>query len=332
MRYHAFMTNRGTYQFPAQTADDNNFPSAVTDTTRIYGMDGGLDLYGNDPTPQEIGSISLSWWIFDDPATGAMTRHVDSAKAMAGWGRGRLFAAEDAPKAGLRWTFARLNDLNASRNVQNTPHRRRQIRATFQAPSPHWRGSLSQPWWFDAGFALDNDYYLDGQHYLDHNDYLDDNIYLIPEAIVRSLDDGESTTFINYGNHAVKPSITVAAMTPAYITSAPVQIGPDLYTDQRGSDINTFTLEHYWGGKLRSSVRYSGFLSGTDREHVVIDCERLTVVEHGTWGIRPAYAKYERVAGFPFPLLYPGENTFRLTGTFGSAGALLTVDTLHGWY
>lgn len=332
MKYLAFMTNRGIYQFPPQTADDNNFPSAVTDTTRIYGMDGGLDLYGDDPTPQEIGSISLSWWLFDDPPTGAMTRLLDTAKAMAGWGRGRLFAAEDDPTAGLRWTFARLNDLNTSRNVQNTPHRRRQIRATFQAASPHWRGSVSHPWSFDSGISLDTAYHLDGQHYLDHNINLDDNINLIPEAVVRSLNSGQPTTFINDGNHAVKPTITVAAMTPAWVISSAVQIGPNLYLDQRGSDIHTFTLEHFWGGKLRSSIRYTGSLSGHHREHVVIDCERLTVTEHGTWGIRPAYDKCQRLAGFPFPLLYPGENTLRLTGNFGPAGALLTVDTLHGWY
>lgn len=330
MRFLRFAHQRGIYEFPLQTNDDNNFPNLVPDVARIYGMDGGLDQYGDRRAPQEIGTLRVGWWVFAT-VPGEISDDIDAALAMADWGKGRLFMQPENALRGHRWAKARINNIQDSREVSAVPHRQRKLQATFNVNWPAWRGSLSQPFSLDSGIDLDTGWYLDGTHYLDDGLILDDGWNLnAPKAEV-NVTSGAAITVRNWGNHDTKPVITLAAESGGWVIGNAVVIGDEVF-DAYGSDLQDVTVTQAWNGEVVSSWRYLGALEGQTRESVVIDCEALTVTAQTATGNQSGYSQFVPLTGFGFNTVRPGDNTFQVAGNFGERGVKVRIEFEDAWY
>lgn len=132
-----------------------NFADLVPITSRIPGVDGGFDEYGDVAAPSEIGSISFEMVLSEDRRA-EMQRKVDVLRGLARLGVQRL--AVDTWDDGLnyRYCWARVNNVQVSDNVTAVSHRVNRVQITFQVSSPRWQEiSENDALYGEAVFGVD---------------------------------------------------------------------------------------------------------------------------------------------------------------------------------
>jgi hypothetical protein len=131
----------GAYSFPdTQSSIINNFGDTVPRTTRLPGMSGGFDEYGDDAAAHEIGRVTVRFWLHaDTPA--AMQGKRDAVRAMARYGRATLTTLDDYGVQ--RSTKARVNSIQMPDDVIARAQRTQQVTVDFQVALPRWYSTAS---------------------------------------------------------------------------------------------------------------------------------------------------------------------------------------------
>lgn len=144
------------YSFPtdAQVSYNDNFAEIVTRTNRMPGADGGLDEYGNERSPHEVGTISAEFWLhYDSPDE--ETSKLEAFRQMGDWGKQLLYMQPTGQRGTERWCWARVNNINTSQNANDVPHKRQRAKIIFQASDPFWYGAGNQKLW-DSTYDWDS--------------------------------------------------------------------------------------------------------------------------------------------------------------------------------
>lgn len=143
------------YSFPQadQISYNDNFAELVTRTTRMPGAHGGLDEYGSERSPHEVGTISTDFWLHYDSLAEAVSK-LEAFRQMGDWGKQLLYMLPVGQNQTARWCWARVDNISSPQNVKDMPHQRQRTKIVFQASDPFWYGAGNQKLW-------DSTYYWD---------------------------------------------------------------------------------------------------------------------------------------------------------------------------
>lgn len=146
----------GTYTFEDMGVRiSTNFADLVPITSRIPGVSGGFDEYGDVAAPSEIGSISFEM-VLDEDRPSEMQRKRDALRGLARLGVQRLIVQTWDEDANYRYCMARVNNVQVSDNVNAVSHRVNRVQITFQVSSPRWQDlSASDALYGEAVFGED---------------------------------------------------------------------------------------------------------------------------------------------------------------------------------
>lgn len=336
MRLVKFTGRHGTYEFPPQTDGRDNFGDLVPSTSRLAGVNGGIDDYNIREAPQSIGNIQAGWWLIPDeydPVNSTITLMKDAARAMLKWGKQTLFIQPEDARYGKRHVQARLNNLNASENVRDVPHQRQKVSASFQVNDPAWQGDFA-PIFLDDGHYLDDGWHLDGTLYLDDGLVLDDGYALPAMKLEAEATNGGVYTVTNNGTHDARPILKIAARSESWSIGDGNLVGQEPYLDfGAGSPVNTVTVKRITGGALQDEFRWTGYLESG--EELIIDSARLAVTHSSNEGEITGYPYFTPVIGFGFMAIPPGDSELEIYGGFGTGdgdSAHIEMHFQDTWY
>lgn len=143
------------YAFPdtsvLQQSMSDNFANAVPRTTRLPGLQGGFDEFGDEEAPAEIGKVTLDLNLFAD-ARSDMTALLDALRAMKSWGKKRLYMQLDDSGEDVRWCNARINHIQSPSDLK-TLGVHHHVKVIWQAPDPYWYTQGTEAWSWGDGTA-----------------------------------------------------------------------------------------------------------------------------------------------------------------------------------
>ena len=130
----------GAYTFPDTVPDSgevlrSNFGNAVPRTSRLPGMDGGYDEYGDDAAAGEIGNVRARFMLVAATAA-AMQTARDAVMATARYGRATLTVETFA--GGQRFTKARVNNIAMNSEHDAYSEKLCEVTVDFQVALPRW--------------------------------------------------------------------------------------------------------------------------------------------------------------------------------------------------
>lgn len=142
----------GSQEFAFHFVQDwrDNFAEVVPRTQRLPALDGGFDELGDLPAPAEIGNVQVNFALVSETLAG-MTAQLDALRALARWGKGRLYMQVADGTQGERWCWARLNNLSTPHNYARHTDLFMRVQASFQVSDPHWYEQGRWAWaWGDG--------------------------------------------------------------------------------------------------------------------------------------------------------------------------------------
>lgn len=135
----SYIVSFDDYNFPERGIHlETNFADAVPRTTRLPGLDGGYDEFGDDPAPSEIGRVNARLRL--NAASGsAMQTTRDELRGLAAIGRGSLVMQ---PSGGTvfaqRWAWARINSVQVVEKMHAVTDRVQDISIDWQVSDSRW--------------------------------------------------------------------------------------------------------------------------------------------------------------------------------------------------
>lgn len=134
-----FVTVDGLYTFPDARIQSFNgrFGGVVTHTNRLPGTDGAYDQHGNAAAPLEVGSVRVTWGIYDDSGED-LDAQRDEILAMAAWGKGMLYAQPTITGAAERFCFARVTNISIPERPSEATEIIQTVTIDFQVTDPRW--------------------------------------------------------------------------------------------------------------------------------------------------------------------------------------------------
>lgn len=134
-----FVTTNGVYTFPDGLVQSFNgrFGGVVAHTNRLPGLSGAYDQHGIDPAPGELGSVRVSFGLVDESGAELDTQR-DLIMAMAGWGRGMLFAQPTISGATERFCWSRVNNISVPERPSEFTEFHQIVTIDFQVSDPRW--------------------------------------------------------------------------------------------------------------------------------------------------------------------------------------------------
>lgn len=130
------LTKFGTFEFQNKAIRvTKNFANVVPATVRLPGLDGGFDEYGIEASPSEIGNITVELMLNESNPT-EMQRKRDAYLGLAALGTRRLYFDTLDYRAGQRWVYAKVNNVQMSDNFPQQTHTRITVTINFQVVYP----------------------------------------------------------------------------------------------------------------------------------------------------------------------------------------------------
>jgi hypothetical protein len=135
----------GDYTFPPGVAISDNFGDVVTRTQRLPGASGGLDGYGNQRAPTEIGNVQISFPLFyewakttysESNAADAMLAARDALRGLILDGTQKL--TKPVGSSGARWCWARVQNVPSRENEDDHTRLLQRVQLNFQVADPRW--------------------------------------------------------------------------------------------------------------------------------------------------------------------------------------------------
>lgn len=326
MRLIKFAGRWGSYTFPPQPSGSNNFTEVIANSTRLPGVDGGFDVLGQRRANQAIGNISGEWWL----QNASMTTLRDTVGAMAGWGKSRLFSAVwDGSREDKRWTWARVNNLRMPENVTSRPDMQQKASANFQVSDPGWKGGQKLIY-MDAGHIMDDGWSHDGALYMDEGHLMDSGLYHNPPKVDQQMNSGDSATVTHRGTRPAKAILTIAASTneEGFLGDG-TTLGDGGYMDSAVGPVGGLRVIFSANGKTDSEFLWGDTMQPGER--LIIDAEAQTVMVDGRTD-RTGYPSFQRIVGYGFITVPPGESTLTITGGIPDSGCHVTLDFWDEFY
>lgn len=130
-----------------QVSLNDNFTNVLTRTSRLPGVDGGFDEFGDDKSPNAVGNVSVSFWVKKN-SLAEMTRRIRELDAMVSWGVSRLYKQPTDPNEPELFADARVDNISRPQHVLRSTHRQINISMDFQIRVPGWlvQGTESFLW------------------------------------------------------------------------------------------------------------------------------------------------------------------------------------------
>ena len=150
MRLTKFGSGSNFYTFPAQTELSDNFGDLVQRAVRLPRVSGGYRVYGDSPSPSEVGTLRTAFWLMPDDIS-TLQALVDEVNGLKRLGVARLYAQQRSGIGSERWCFAEVSSIQMAENVQNVPHIRQRVQVNFQVTDPYWLELNNESWvWGDG--------------------------------------------------------------------------------------------------------------------------------------------------------------------------------------
>lgn len=150
-----FVSRFGTYTFPdTEQALSDNFKDVVTKSTRLPGVDGGIDEYGTGRAPSAVGNINFSFYLVSSTLEG-MQPKLDTLGALRSWGVGALFYQPTDLSLPVRWAFCRISRIDTPKRLDKQPDRFQLVQMSLQASQPYWYAGGTERLWDDGGLFDD---------------------------------------------------------------------------------------------------------------------------------------------------------------------------------
>lgn len=144
----------GTYTFPNYLADwEDNFSELETRAMRLPGLDGGFNNDGDEPSPTQIGRVTLALTIISDTRAG-MDALRDAASALASSGVQKLTHDPLEPTAANRWCFAKIKEINMPEKLDEHTDLWQRVKIEFLVADPHWYVTNKWPWEIGDGSII----------------------------------------------------------------------------------------------------------------------------------------------------------------------------------
>lgn len=149
------LTKFHTFAFAYDQDYRDNFADVLARTSRVVGASGGLDEFGRGVALSEVGNIQASFFLISEDSRAGMTALRDELKEMLGWGVKKLWMQPSDPTAKLRWTYARVNNLNIPERRDRHTDLWQKYTVSFQCSDPRW---YSHPTaiLFDSGYTFNS--------------------------------------------------------------------------------------------------------------------------------------------------------------------------------
>lgn len=328
MRLDRFITKQGSYTFPDQTSGQLLFGEVTPSTKRLAGMDGGFDEYRDRRAPQGIGNVRAEWWLTPEDRL-LIRAQKDTAAKMLHYGSGRLFQfVEDTNDTArdLRWTRARINNLQMPENVRDMPHLRQRVTANFQAADPAWYGIEPNEY--------DDTYNEDKWYFFDHGLKFDTaGVVWGGPRRMETISNGDTLTVINSGSHPTRPIIRISGVSSTWLLGGEgIMLGdPILFLDGPISATPNIGMRRisYASEETIEEWQWYGTIESTDT--LEINCQKFTVTHENSSGNINAYPDFYVTAGFGFFEIPPGEHQFQIFGTFATS-ADVEIYYHDAWY
>lgn len=150
-----FVSDAGTYTFPdtGQTLD-TNFKDVLARSSRLPGVDGGVDEYGSGWAPTAIGNISFGFYLVSRTREGMEAKRSEVAK-MRGWGTGALFYQPTDPALPMRWAFCRVNRIGDPQRLDANTDLHQLVSMSLHSAQPYWYSYGTERLWDDGGLYDD---------------------------------------------------------------------------------------------------------------------------------------------------------------------------------
>lgn len=131
----------GTELFTFTPADQislrDNFRNVLARTTRMPGLSGGFDEYGQSPAPAEIGNVAYTF-LYEATSSADMLAKKEALGRMKAFGKKRLYKQPVDATADERYCEARVNSIDFTESVGERPDKRLRFTINFQVDNPYW--------------------------------------------------------------------------------------------------------------------------------------------------------------------------------------------------
>lgn len=328
MRLVKFIARQGEYVFPEQSSGTLTFGDVVTSTKRLAGMDGGFDEYRDRRSPQAVGNVRSEWWINPNSST-LITSQKDTASKMQHFGKGILFVKPEEStdvKRHVRYTRARINNIQMPENVREMPHLRQKATAQFQVSDPAWYGI--EPNSLDSSYNTNRWIFFNDGHKFGTSGLK----FGGPRRAV-TINNGDTITVINSGSHPTRPVIRITGVTSSWLLGGTgIRLGdPTLFLDGPASATPNIGMRRisYASETVVEEWRWFGTIATSDT--LEIDCQKFKVTRETTTGDENAYDGFVVSKGFGFFEIPPGTHTLQIFGVF-STTASVKVYYPDAWY
>jgi len=148
-----FAEGSDAYTFPNVQSFRDTFGDMVPRTMRALGVSGGVDQYGSEAAPAEIGQVQITCKLYaasrDD-----MQAAIDAIRALARLGLQKLTLQPQGSEA-ARWCYARVNNISVARRPAEQTDRVQLVRVALQVPDPHWYHDEESQIIYAAGLATE---------------------------------------------------------------------------------------------------------------------------------------------------------------------------------
>lgn len=145
----------GDYSFPDTPLEFNtNFADLVPQTDRLPGLDGGFDVYGDAPAPQEVGQVRYGFLLREGGSAG-LANAIDELRAITRYGVKRLYMDTEGTATPARWQWARVKAVNQPQQHVRDGHESLRATVDWQVSDPRWFADDGEVY-YDEGFLYDD--------------------------------------------------------------------------------------------------------------------------------------------------------------------------------
>lgn len=138
-----------TFDTTQQVSLDDSFLKVMTKLSRLPGLQGAFDEYGDAPAPADTGEVRVAFWVMSEQPS-EMLRLKRAVAAMKAWGKKRLYKRPWGSGSEL-YCEARFKNLEFKQEVTRLSHRRLLMMLTFEVDNPMWYSLGTEAWsWGDG--------------------------------------------------------------------------------------------------------------------------------------------------------------------------------------
>lgn len=135
----------------------SGFGDALTNSTRLIGLDGGFNLDGRDRARSAIGTVQANFLLEADGTHTDMTQKRRAIMKMLDWGEARLFKTfADGVQV---WTWATISNIQMAQRDDDLSYIWQTVQISWNCPKSRWYGKpdmlfFEDAWVLDDGLAL----------------------------------------------------------------------------------------------------------------------------------------------------------------------------------